>query len=60
VDDFVVGWEGTEVKARFRTTPEGARGKALVRVGILKAGISLEGRERDLKLIGPTAWFEKP
>ncbi len=60
VDDFAIGWGSTEVKARFRTTPEGARGKALVRVGILKAGISLEGKERNLKLLGPKAWFEKP
>jgi len=60
VDDFVVGWEGTEIKTRFRTTPEGARGKALVHIGILKAGISLEGKERNLKIIGPTSWFEKP
>jgi hypothetical protein len=60
VDDFVVGWEGAEIKARFRTAPEGARGKALVHVGILKAGISLEGKERNLHLIGPTSWFEKP
>lgn len=59
VDDFSVGWEGTEVKARFRTTPQGPKGKALVRVGILKAGISLEGKERDLRLVGPTSWFEK-
>ncbi len=59
VDDFFVGWEGTEVKARFRTTPQGPKGKALVRVGILKAGISLEGKERDLHLVGPTSWFEK-
>ncbi|MBK9090109.1 MAG: hypothetical protein IPL90_14075 [Holophagales bacterium] len=59
VDDFSVGWEGTEVKARLRTTPQGPKGKALVRVGILKAGISLEGKERDLHLVGPTSWFEK-
>ena len=59
MDDFVVGWGSTEVKARFRTTPEGARGKALVRVGILKAGISLEGKERDLHLVGPASWYEK-
>ena len=59
VDDFSVGWEGTEVKARLRTTPLGPKGKALVRVGILKAGISLEGKERDLHLLGPTSWFEK-
>jgi len=59
VDDFSVGWEGTEVKARFRTTPQGPKGKALVRVGILKAGISLEGKERDLRLVGPASWFEK-
>jgi hypothetical protein len=59
VDDFSVGWEGTEVKARFRTTPQGPRGKAFVRVGILKAGISLEGKERDLHLVGPKSWFEK-
>ncbi len=59
VDDFFVGWEGTEVKARFRTTPQGPRGKALVRVGILKAGISLEGKERDLHLVGPTSWYEE-
>jgi hypothetical protein len=60
VDDFVVGWSGTEIKARFRTTPEGARGKALVHVGILKAGISLEGKERSLKVISPSSWYEKP
>ena len=60
VDDFLVGWDGTEIKARFRTTPEGVRGKALVHVGILKAGISLEGKERSLKVIGPTSWYEKP
>jgi hypothetical protein len=59
VDEFVVAWQGTEIKARFRTTPEGASGKALIHVGILKAGVSLEGKERDLKLIGPTSWFEK-
>ena len=53
VDDFVVGWSGTEIKARLRTTPQGPRGKALVHVGILKAGISLEGKERDLNLSGP-------
>lgn len=60
VDDFVVGWSGTEIKARFRTTPEGARGKALVHVGIPKAGISLEGKERSLKVISPSSWYEKP
>lgn len=60
VQDFNVGWEGTEIRARFRTDEKGAWGKALVRYGILKAGISLEGKERSLKIIGPTSWYEKP
>ncbi len=60
VEDFNVGWEGTEVKARFRTDGKGTWGKALVRYGILKAGILLEGKERSLKIIGPAAWYEKP
>lgn len=60
VHDFKVGWEGAEVRARFRTDEKGAWGKALVRYGILKAGIALEGKERHLRVAGPTAWFEKP
>ena len=60
MEDFNVGWEGTEVKARFRTDGKGTWGKALVRYGILKAGILLEGKERSLKIIGPAAWYEKP
>jgi hypothetical protein len=59
VDDFSVGWEGTEIRARFLTGEKGAHGKALVRVGILKAGIELEGKERDLHLIRPTHWYEQ-
>jgi hypothetical protein len=60
VQDFNVGWEGTEIRARFRTDEKGAWGKALVRYGILKAGISLEGKERSLKVFEPTSWYEKP
>ncbi len=60
VEDFVIGWEGNGVKARFRTDETGIWGKALARYGILKAGISLEGKERGLKVIGPTSWYEKP
>lgn len=60
VEDFVLGWEGTEIRARFRTDEKGAFGKALVRYGILKAGIGLEGKERSLKVLGPTSWYEKP
>lgn len=60
VHDFKVGWDGAEVRARFRTDEKGAWGKALVRYGILKAGVSLEGKERHLRVAGPTAWFEKP
>lgn len=60
VEDFVIGWEGTEVRARFRTDETGVWGKALARHGILKAGISLEGKERSLKVIGPASWYEKP
>jgi hypothetical protein len=60
VEDFALGWEGTEIRARFRTDEKGAWGKALVRYGILKAGIGLEGKERSLKVIGPTSWYEKP
>ncbi len=60
LQEFKVGWEGAEVRARFRTDEKGAWGKALVRYGILKAGISLEGKERHLKLVGPASWFEKP
>lgn len=59
VDDFRVGWDGAEVRARFRTDEKGAWGKALVRYGILKAGISLEGKERGLRLLGPQTWYEK-
>lgn len=58
--DFRVGWEGAEIRARFRTDETGSRGKALVRYGILKAGIALEGKERHLRVAGPTAWFERP
>jgi hypothetical protein len=60
VEDFNVGWEGTEIRARFRTDEKGTWGKAFVRYGILKAGIALEGEERSLKVIGPTSWYEKP
>jgi hypothetical protein len=60
VEDFQVGWEGTEIRARFRTDETGAWGKALVRYGILRAGIGLEGKERSLKVVGPTAWYEEP
>jgi len=60
VHDFKVGWEGAEVRARFRTDKKGTWGKALVRYGILKAGIALGGKERHLRVAGPTAWFEKP
>jgi hypothetical protein len=59
VQDFKVGWDGAEVRARFRTDERGAWGKALVRYGILKAGIGLEGKERHLRVLGPESWFEK-
>ena len=59
VQDFKVGWEGAEVRARFRTDEKGSWGKALVRYGILKAGISLEGKERSLHVLRPESWYEK-
>jgi hypothetical protein len=60
VESFSVGWGKTEVRAKFRTTPAGAVGKALVRVGILKAGIGLEGKARRVKVLRPGIWFEQP
>ena len=60
VEDFFVGWGKTEVKARFRTTQAGAVGKALVRVGVLKAGIGLEGKRRHVQILRPGHWYEQP
>lgn len=60
VADFSVGWGKTEIRARFRTTPEGAVGKALLRVGILKAGVGLAGKDRHVQILRPEHWFGQP
>lgn len=59
VSDYSVGWGSVEVKARFRTTAKGANGKALVRVGVLKAGIGLEEGKRKLHVLRPGSWYEE-
>ena len=30
-----------------------------MKYGILEAGIGLKGKERTVKLLGPTGWYEK-
>jgi hypothetical protein len=60
VDDGRVGWSNVEVRARFRTGEKGTIGKTLVRAGILKAGIGLEGEKRKLKVLGPERWYSQP
>lgn len=60
VDDCRVGWSNVEVRARFRMTPKGTYGKAVMKAGILKAGIGLEGEKRKLKVLGTESWFAEP
>lgn len=58
INDFQAEWEKSEVRVRVKLTEDGAYGKALVKAGILKAGIGLEGQKRKLKILRPTAWYE--
>ena len=57
MDECRAGWSNVEVRARFRMTPKGTYGKAVAKIGILKAGIGLEGGKRALKLLGTESWF---
>lgn len=60
VKDFRVGGGSIEIQARARVTQEGAFGKVLARYGVLKAGIELKGRDRDLHVLRPGHWFAQP
>jgi hypothetical protein len=56
---FGVRGEKLDVRMRASIGPEGIFGKALARYGILKAGIGIEGNERDLKILRPGTWYKK-
>ncbi|HEX9189558.1 MAG TPA: hypothetical protein VGB87_20955, partial [Vicinamibacteria bacterium] len=60
VKDFRVGGGSIEIQARARVTHKGAFGKVLASYGVLKAGIELKGRDRDLHLLRPRHWFAQP
>jgi hypothetical protein len=55
------GIRGEKLDIRFRATIDsrGAFGKARAKYGILKAGIGLEGKERDLKILRVGTWYKK-
>jgi hypothetical protein len=55
------GVRGEKLDVRFRAAmgPDGIFGKALAKYGILKAGIGIEGDDRDLKILSPGGWYKK-
>ena len=56
---FGVRGEKLDVRMRASMGPDGIFGKALAKYGILKAGIGIEGDERDLKIIRAGTWYKK-
>jgi len=48
-----------DVRLRASVGPDGIFGKALAKYGILKAGIGIEGDERDLKVLRAGSWYKK-
>jgi hypothetical protein len=55
------GIRGEKLDVRFRATidSKGSFGKARAKYGIVKAGIGLEGQERDLKILRVESWYKK-
>jgi hypothetical protein len=59
VRHFGVRGEKLDVRFRAAVGAQGAFGKAIAKYSIVKVGIGLEGKERDLKLIRVGSWYKK-
>ncbi len=47
------------IKATLDIRGKNVRGKALAGYGVLRAGIEMQGGDRNLNLVGATKWYEK-
>ena len=59
IGHFGIRGGNLDVRMRASIGPDGIFGKALAKYGILKAGIGIEGGERDLKVFRPGTWYKK-